>query len=431
MKIIAKKFNFPTSIAFDEAGDLYVAESGLPFAGAAPGGCIWRVEKDGTKTCLLKNLRAPVNGLAFYKGYFYISEGGFPGRISRWKPGQEPEVLVDNLPGKGNYHTNMVAIGPDEKIYFSQGAMTNSGVVGLDAFELQWLKQLPHPFDKPGYDIVVSGQQFETIDPFDATNMETIKTGAFAPFGHSQTAGQRIKAEFPCTASIMRCDLDGGNLELVAWGIRNAYGLAFLPDGRLLATDQGADDRGSRPIGQMPDYLFEIKKDAWYGWPDFAGGVPVSDKRFEPVRGEQAAFILENHHELPAPEQPLLEFAVNAAATKFDVAPEAYGGFGGHLFVALFGDEKPMTAVPGAKVGRSIARIDTDTWTIHALDLGKFNRPIDIKFHPQTQDMYVLDFGLFEMKEKGMTAQKESGAVIRISKETLQAQAQLMATASA
>ena len=27
---------------------------------------------------------------------------------------------------------------------------------------------------------------------------------------------------------------------LVAWGLRNAYGLGFLPDGTLLATDQGA-----------------------------------------------------------------------------------------------------------------------------------------------------------------------------------------------
>ena len=43
----------------------------------------------------------------------------------------------------------MVAVGPDGWLYFSQGAMTNSGVVGLDAYDLAWLKQLPHPFDLP------------------------------------------------------------------------------------------------------------------------------------------------------------------------------------------------------------------------------------------------------------------------------------------
>jgi Tn3 transposase DDE domain len=37
----------------------------------------------------------------------------------------------------------------------------------------------------------------------------------------------------------MRCDRDGSNLELVAWGLRNPYGLAFLPDARLLAVDLG------------------------------------------------------------------------------------------------------------------------------------------------------------------------------------------------
>ena len=58
----------------------------------------------------------------------------------------------------------------------------------------------------------------------------------------------------------MRCNLDGSDLELVAWGLRNAYGLGFLPDGRLLAVDQGADDRGSRPVGNVPDLLFEVRE---------------------------------------------------------------------------------------------------------------------------------------------------------------------------
>ena len=58
----------------------------------------------------------------------------------------------------------------------------------------------------------------------------------------------------------MRCNPDGSGLELVAWGLRNAYGLGFLPDGRLLATDQGADDRGSRPVGNAPDMLFEVRQ---------------------------------------------------------------------------------------------------------------------------------------------------------------------------
>ncbi len=74
-------------------------------------------------------------------------------------------------------------------------------------------------------------------------------TGAFCPFGQSAPPGRRLPGQVPATAAVMRCDPDGSGLELVAWGLRNAYGLCFLPDGRLLAVNQGPHDRGSRPIG--------------------------------------------------------------------------------------------------------------------------------------------------------------------------------------
>ena len=60
-----------------------------------------------------------------------------------------------------------------------------------------------------------------------------------------------------------------------------------------LATDQGADQRGSRPIAKCPDFLYEVREGAWYGWPDFFGGRPA------------APFLLANHEELPPPESPL------------------------------------------------------------------------------------------------------------------------------
>jgi glucose/arabinose dehydrogenase len=65
----------------------------------------------------------------------YVSEGGHPARISCFDlDGKLLSVVLDNLPGPGNYHTNMVVFGPDEKLYFSQGAMTNTGIIGLDAY---------------------------------------------------------------------------------------------------------------------------------------------------------------------------------------------------------------------------------------------------------------------------------------------------------
>jgi glucose/arabinose dehydrogenase len=409
---VADGLSFPTSLALDATGRAYVAESGLPFGGAPAGGRILRIEADGSATCLQEGLRQPVNGLHYHEGVFYIAEGGSPGRISRLSLDGQWEVLLDSLPGFGNYHTNMAVVGPDGKLYFSQGAMTNSGVMGLDSYDLGWLKSLPHTHDIPGYDIVLTGVNHETVDPLHPESETPAATGAFSPFGAPSVSGQRLVGSVPCTAAMMRCQPDGSDLELVAWGLRNAYGLGFLPDGRLLATDQGADDRGSRPIGKAPDLLYEVRDGAWYGWPDYIGGVPVTDPSFVPERGSPPKFLLANHAELPQPASPLLRFPANVAAVKFAVAPQGAGPWAGHLFVALFGDEKPMTAPIGGRVGRSIVRIDPRDWSLHPCLDGPFRRPIDVAFSADGETLYVLDFGEFEMDARyQVQAQAGTGAL--------------------
>src|SRR5215813_408189 len=112
LELVADRLSFPTSLTFDDAGTAYVAESGLPFGGARPGGRIWRLAATGARSLLAENLRPPVNGLTFHEGALYISEGGHPGRISRLDTDGLQTVILDNLPGPGNYHTNMVAFGP-------------------------------------------------------------------------------------------------------------------------------------------------------------------------------------------------------------------------------------------------------------------------------------------------------------------------------
>jgi glucose/arabinose dehydrogenase len=408
---LAEGLDFPTSAAFAADGALYVAESGLPFGGARPGGRIVRIGPGGSSTSVLEGLRAPVNGLVWHDGGFFISEGGFPGRISRWTPGGERHTVLDGLPGRGNYHLNMVAIGPDGWLYFSQGAMTNSGVVGLDAYDLAWLKQLPHPCDLPGLDVTLAGEVFDTPDPFEPGAHAA--TAAFAPFGDTSASRARLSGQVPCTAAVLRCRPDGSQLTLVAWGLRNAYGLGFLPDGRLLATDQGADDRGSRPIGNAPDGLYVVERGAWYGWPDFVCGRPVTDPAFRPQRGPQPRFILAGHEMLPPPRRPVVEFAVNAAATKFAVLPQ-HKRWSGQLIVAVFGDEKPMTAPAGPRVGRGLMRIDPRDWSQYALPAGPFERPIDVVATPDRQ-LLVVDFGHFEMLgERGLEATPGSGKLWKI-----------------
>ncbi len=414
LELVADGFSFPTSLTFDQAGTAYVAESGLPFGGAPPGGRIWRLEQNGDRQLLAERLRPPVNGLVFHQGSLYVSEGGHPGRISRLDLDGRQRVILDNLPGPGNYHTNMVAFGPDGKLYFSQGAMTNTGIVGLDAYELGWLRRLPHAHDLPGYELVLAGINIETPNPLENTPGTRAQTGAFVPFGTLTEPGQRIAAQLPCTAAVMRCNPDGSDLELVAWGLRNAYALGFLPDGRLLAVDQGADDRGSRPVGNVPDLLFEVHQGAWYGWPDFISGDPITGPQYLPTRGPAPSFVLANHDELPPPEQALLRFPPHAAAVKFDVAPPTVPDWAGQIFIALFGDEAPMTAPSGPHIGRSVACIDPGDWSLHTVVEEPLARPIDVRFHPTDRRLYMLDFGKFEMHaERGVIAEAQSGRLWR------------------
>jgi hypothetical protein len=410
MELVAQGLNFPTSVAIDPAGGIYVVESGLPFDGAPPGGRVLRIQSDGSGACIACGLRAPVNGLTFHEGHLIVSEGGNPGRISRVDPVTGERVtILDGLPGFGNYHTNMAVVGPDGLLYFSQGAMTNSGIIGLDSRDLAWLSDVAHNCDIPGYDITVSGVQVETPDPRNQ-GTGTASTSAFAPFG-TTLAHCRIRGSTPCTASVMRCRPDGANLELVAWGLRNAYGLGFTADGRLLATDQGADLRGSRPVSGCPDFLYEVRPGAWYGWPDFGGGRPLT---------AESNFVLANHHELPPPERALYEFEVNSCAVRFAVIPRALSN-AGDLVVALFGDEKPMTAPQGPRAGRKLVRLSMADWSLYPVSSPALQRPIDVAIAAETLDAYVVDFGAFEMTPgMGVAARRGTGCVWKLSAEFME-----------
>jgi hypothetical protein len=156
LELVAEGMSFPTSLAFDEDATTYIAEAGLPFGGAQPGGRVWRLS--AKHELLAEGLRPPVNGLVFHDGALYVSEGGHPARISRLDLDGTRTTLLDGLPGPGNYHTNTVAFGPDGRMYFAQGALTNSGVIGLDAYELGWLRRLPHACDLPGFDVTLAGE---------------------------------------------------------------------------------------------------------------------------------------------------------------------------------------------------------------------------------------------------------------------------------
>src|SRR5262249_37453950 len=134
-------------------------------------------------------------------------------------------------------------------------------------------------------------------------------------------------------------------------------GLGFTPEGKLLCTEAGYDERGSRPIANAPDCLWEIKEGAWYGFPDFAGGEPVLDPKFRSQRGPAAEFLMAEH---PPVEKPLLKLPPHTGGANFD--PSRREGFGrGQGYTALLGDMSPSTGEPPQPPGFAVARLDMRT----------------------------------------------------------------------
>ncbi|MFT4924963.1 MAG: glucose/arabinose dehydrogenase [Phenylobacterium sp.] len=411
IELSSQRFHLPTSAVFDGQGNLYVAESGLPLPHTndkPAGGKIWRITPEGERHCLMAGLRPPVNGLSIDGDLMYVAEGGNPGRISVIDLTEQTRTTVlDNLPGGGNYHTNMAVMGDDGWLYFGQGALTNSGIVGPDASQVSWLRQCPHPADIAGGDITLTGFNANCADP--QGTEQVISTGAFQPFGQTTVDGQALNAQLPCTAAVMRCLPDGSKLELVAWGLRNPYGLGFDQAGRLLAIDLGINDRGSRPVGQVPDCLYQVQPGHWYGWPDYAAGIAVSDKSYSPFRGQPATALIANPQTLGELAQPLFSFVAHAAPTKFTCEPKS-----NQLVIAMFGDKLPMTGPPGPNAGRCVIRLNPDSGVTEVLTGHQFQRPIDVIYSPDGS-LYVVDFGHFEMFDDGvLDLTVNSGAVICI-----------------
>src|SRR6201992_1819552 len=180
LKEHARGLNFPTGLTFGPDGTADVSASGLPFAGAPRGGRILRLDGD-QPTVMLDSLAPPVNGVTYHDGYLYVTVGGTPSQILRLPvDGGDPEVIVSQLPGPGNYQPRIVAVGPDGKRYLAQGAMTNLGIIGLDALDLGWLGLLNHEPDVPGLEIELrGGVSGENDDPDHPRQRDT--TGTFAP----------------------------------------------------------------------------------------------------------------------------------------------------------------------------------------------------------------------------------------------------------
>ena len=432
---VATGLTFPSGITFDDQGRPYVVEAGYSYGEVFLPARLLRLEPGGSTTVIAEDdANVPWTGLAYHDGAFFIAASGQEdgrlsgGRILRIGPEGEISVLVDGLPGRGDHHTNGPVIGPDGWLYFAQGTATNSGVVGLDNWEMGWLKRFPDYHDLPCKDVVLSGVNYTTGNPFEEGDEQAIVTGAFVPFGVPTARGQVIEGRFPCHGAVMRVRPEGGGPELVAWGFRNPFGLAFSPDGRLFVTENGYDVRGSRPVFGTGDHLWQVEPGVWYGWPDFHGGRSLSDwNRFEPIGGNPLRPLLARYPN--EPPRPAAVFAVHSSSDGFDFARHPAFGGPGVAYVAQFGDLAPAVGKVLAPVGFRVVRVDIETGVIHDFVVnagevggpaswagnGGLERPIDARFDPSGESLWIVDFGVLTLTPKGeMFPRRGTGVVWRV-----------------
>ena len=418
IEAVVANLSVPNTAIFD-GDDLLIAESGFNNIGKPR---IVRVRRDGTvQVVVSEGLQAPVNGLAMHNGTLYVSHLG---RVSVVQ-GSALRDIVTDLP-HGDHHNNKIVFGPDGKIYMGQGTSTNTAVVGVDNYLFGWLKERPQNHEIPCRDITLAGQNFESENPLtDGDDRAT--TGAYKPFGVASKAGEVIRGNVKCGGSIVRFNPDGSGFELVAWGLRNPFGVQFDRNGQLWTTNHGADVRGSRNVFNDPDYLIRVEQDAWYGFPDFFDGRPVTDARFNAPEKPKPTFVLQKH---PPLARAFVTFPSHAAANGLAFSPGGAFGFEGDAFVTLFGTFAPVTTGVNIKpVGFGVARVDLKSKEVHDFldnDLpgpsylnqqNGLNRPTDVVFGPDAS-LYVLDWGAATLDTDGLKIKPNTGVVWRVYRDT-------------
>ncbi|HZK18939.1 MAG TPA: glucose dehydrogenase, partial [Clostridia bacterium] len=357
-----------------------------------------------------------------YKGgYLYVSHKG---KITELELATEKHRdLVTNLPSLGDHQNGDLLFGPDGAIYFGQGTATNAGVVGSDNFVYAWADRYPNFHDIPSRDFTLTGENYTSLDLKETDPTAKKTTGAFAPFGKTREPGETVKGQVPANGAVHRLDMEDGTLSIFADGLRNPYGLTLDADGNMYASVLGYDDRGVRASTNSPDWIVKLEEGAWYGWPDFAGTVPLTDKGYASKRGVNRNPIIQDPPEVTA---PLASLPIHYSPMKIACAPEGFGTEG--IFVSVFGDGQPLTQDLKQQVPSGVLVVDPETgdhdWFVktkgkaRAGRLGDgLKRVIDVKFDKDGRSLYVLDFGVWEFADMAPNAIQKSGVLWKITKD--------------
>src|SRR5687768_10154391 len=417
----------PSMAAFDDQGRMLIAETGYGGSGEPK---VTRIEADGKRTVLASGNafgeEVPVTSVAFNEGKVYVVHAG---TVSTIDDAGKLTAIITGLPGQGDHQANQLVF-KDGNMYLSIGTVTNSAVVGPDNAVFGWLKKPANRqlHDVPCEDISLTGEVFESENPIGDEQPDRVKTSPYAPFGTELPAGSVIEGDVKCNGAVLQARPDCYDPELVAWGFRNPYGLEAGPDGALYVTMHGFDARGSRPVENAWDDFYKVEEGAWYGWPDYASGVPVNDPQFKTKDKPQPQFLIANHPTSTPPET-IARFNPHAAINGFAFSPGGEWGKPTDAFIAQFGDFTPATGTVDQPQGVKVVKLDTTNGQVTDFitnklpgqasrrGTGGLEHPSDVAFGPDGA-MYITDWGVARISVEGIKLEENSGVVWKVTRGT-------------
>ena len=337
--IDVKGYEGAKSFDYDENGNLYIAFKDT----------IRIINNNGKDEVIIRKNEFEIFDIFYSNDRLFIATDN---RVIEYNiETYETKELIKDIPNNGiNRETKLLV--KDNMLYVSIGTNTNSGIVNKKG----------EAYDKPTMTLTLRGN-----------NYGNNRTGLFSPFAVHTEKDEIVKGDNIGNGSIMSYDLENKKLSIYSHGIRNVNGLDIDSEGKIKGIVGGMEDIGERPIKDDRDYIYEFKKKAWYGWPDYSGGDPITSPRF--TDSKKVEFLIENHPS-KTPAAPIYQHRDVSALKGFAIDSK------GEFFLKdtmVFADNKEGV----------LYALTNDGILNELIDLGDKSKIEKIKFY--NNSFYILD----------------------------------------